>query len=160
MDLDRAGLCDHPRHGCLSRLEGGFAQHDGRSVRVDRGALCTRDGRRHDDVRGDAAGTRRERQRGAVITRRVRGDTTSRLLGGQRLHRVRRAPVLERADALQMLALEVHAGSEPFVERVRRDHRGVVHERGDALRRGLHIGERGSGHADQKFAGSNRSKYT
>ena len=55
MDLDRAGLGEHARDRRYARLERRFAQHDRGTVRVDRGALAARRGRRHDDVRGDAA---------------------------------------------------------------------------------------------------------
>ena len=47
------------------------------------------------------------------------------------MHGIRRAPVLERADALQMLGLEEDRRAEPFVERPRREHRSAVDERCD-----------------------------
>ena len=60
---------------------------------------------------------RRERERRRVIPRRVGGNAARSDRVVERLHRVRRAPVLERADALQVLAFQEHGGADPLVER-------------------------------------------
>ena len=60
----------------------------------------------------------RERECGGVIPRRVRGDTARRVGLRQRLHRVRRAAVLERADvrcrcsALTNTCAPIHSSSD------------------------------------------------
>ena len=68
--------------GRRARLERRLAQHDPRAVRLDRGRASPRvavDGTTM--CAGMPRGARRERQRGAVVARRVRRDATRGLLG-------------------------------------------------------------------------------
>ena len=94
-----------------------------------------------------------------MIAGGVRGDPTARVVVRQRLHRVGRAAVLERADALQVLRLDEHVRADPLVERMRDQDRRAVYERRDPSGRGddaipVEV-ERG-----QYPAGSARSRYT
>src|SRR5262249_10356400 len=89
---------------------------------------------------GDAAYRRGTGERGRVVAGRVRGDPASSLLLGERLNGVRRAAILERADALQMLGLHEDLGADPRVERARVKDRRAPRERSDAPRRVLDVG--------------------
>ena len=55
-------------------------------------------------MRSDAARVRRERERSPVVPGGVRGNAARRGFRSQRLHRIRRTAVLERADPLKVLA--------------------------------------------------------
>lgn len=59
----------------------------------------------------------------------MRSDAAPRRLVGQRHDRVDGAPGFERADLLQVLALEPHAHAELGIERGARHHRSAVNVR-------------------------------
>ncbi len=87
---------------------------------------------RHHDVRGDPAQARGEREGLGVVARGVGGDAPGGLGVRQGEHRVRGAAELERADALQVLALEEQVRAEAFVEGPGGGDRGAVGVRPDA----------------------------
>ena len=102
---------------------------------------------RHHDVGRDAADPGRQRERLAVVARRVAGHAPRGLLVGEREHHVDRATDLEGTDPLQVLALEEELGAGHGVERRARHHRRAVHVGGDAVGRGEHVRPGRAAHA-------------
>ena len=100
-----------------ARVEVVVAQRDLGAVALDRGRFAADAFFGITTYAGMPRVRGRERECGGVIPRRVRGDTAGRVRLRQRLHRVRRAAVLERADALQVLGLDEHLCADPLVER-------------------------------------------
>ena len=96
-----------PRRGLLAGGEGRLAERDDAAVAFDRGLLHRRRGPRHDDVRRDAADAGRQSQRLRVVAAGMRHDAPRGLRVGELEDCVGRAAILERADLLQVLALEV-----------------------------------------------------
>src|SRR6185503_9985333 len=112
---------------------GAVAAHR-RELRLRRG------GRHHDDARRPEL-ARRPCHRLRVIAGRDR-DETSRPLGvGEARHLVERAARLERADLLEVLALEREIAAGEFGERVRLHHRRAMHPAMDARRGGTDLVE-------------------
>ena len=100
----------------------------------------------HDSlVRGDAAGARGQRERGAVVAGRVRDHAARGFAFAQRPDGIAGAAELEGAAALQVLALEVQLRAGQFVECARAQRRRDVGVRRDARGRGEHVLELGQG---------------
>jgi len=115
----------HERHAALARRALGerFAvlaepvveQHLG-AVAERRLQLRQRRRRRHHDHARDPQQLRRERHGLRVVPRRVRHHAVAACLVRQRADRVPGAAELERAHALQVLALQEHARAAGVVE--------------------------------------------
>src|SRR5947209_20589712 len=77
-----------------------------------------------------------------VIAGRVRHDAARALGGGERQELVQGAADLERAGALEVLALEEDAAPARIVERRRRDDGRAVDAAGDPLGGGAYVVDR------------------
>ncbi len=147
MDLHRAGACHDLGERGPAGLERVVAPRDLCAVALHRGRLERRGLLRHHDIRSDAALVRGARQRGRVIARRVGGDAARRVVRRERLHRVRRAPVLERARSRwRCSAFTNNVGADPLVERGRAQHRRPPHERRDSRAAAASTSARCDGH--------------
>ncbi len=86
---------------------------------------------RHHHVARNAAGARRQRQRGAVVAGRMGNHAGTGAIGIQRPHRVAGAAEFECAAALQVLGLEGQLRAGQRIERARAQHRGHAGVRRD-----------------------------
>ena len=81
--------------------------------------------------------------RRGVVAGRKRDDAAPPDVGGQLRHRVVRAAELERAGALEVLALEEHGGAGTGVDRTGRDHWRPMRDAVQAGRCGSNVREGG-----------------
>ena len=121
---------------CGAGMHGGAVTLDGSHLGRDRAF-------RHHHVAGDAAGPRRQRQRGAMVARRMGDHAGARFRFGQRPDRVAGATELERAHALQVFGLEMELGTGQRVQRARTQHRGDQRMRCDPRGGGQEVFENG-----------------
>ena len=121
------------------------AAMQGRATGFDRRELGTHRAFGHDHVRGNAARACGQRERGAMVARRMRDDAARGGGGVERPHRIAGAAELERARALQVLALEVEFRARKRIERARTQHRRRMRMGRDARGGGLNRGEIGIG---------------
>ena len=126
MHEHRAGVALHVGARGLARGDGRRAVVQGGAVGFDRGELGRHRAFGHDDVAGDAARARRQRQRRAVVAGGMRDHAARGLVVGQRPHRVARAAELEGARALQVLGLEVQIGAPTSASIARERSTGVA----------------------------------
>ena len=105
---------------------------------LDRGRV----GRHHDDG-WDIQELARERDRLRVVAGRKREDAAAPLVSGEARQRVVGAAELEGAGALQVFALEEHAGAGSLVDAARGDDRRPVRDPGDLSGGALDVGESG-----------------
>ncbi len=126
-DLRVGERMDHRRTGFVRDARGHLvAIGKCRAAQIQRRAECLDAGDlrgvrtfRHHDVRRNGARFRGQRDGGTMISRRVRDDAALGDVIRQRPHGIARAAELERADVLEILALEYDAASGEVVDGMR-----------------------------------------
>src|SRR5688572_22930963 len=116
MDERRAGFTHDSSAGRLTSDLGWFTERDFAAIALDRAQLHLRRIIGHHDVGGNAANPRGAGDGGGMITGRVRRHALTRSGVVEREHGVRGAAGLERADFLEILALEKKRSAEDAVE--------------------------------------------
>jgi len=111
----------------LARVDRGRAQAHGGAEPAHVALLDRRRVFRHDDPRRNPAPLRCVGKCCAMIPRRMRDDAPRRCRGVEREHGVARTARLERADALQVLALEEQRRADFGVDGSARHDRRPVH---------------------------------
>ena len=133
------------RGGGFARGERRFAERNVRAVGFDGANFHLRGVARHHHPGADAAHLRRERQRRAVISRRVRHHASRRFRFAQGKDGVGRAANFERAGELQIFAFEIQQRARQLIERVGNHHLRFLDVWSDAavrLANGLEVGAR------------------
>ena len=102
------------------------ADMNGRPERLDARNFHGDRAFRNHDVRSDAARARRKRNGRTMIAGRVCDNAACGHIVGQRPHRVARAAELERADALEIFALENDLTAGHIIDGRRRQYRRAV----------------------------------
>ncbi|MNN14386.1 hypothetical protein D3C81_1274490 [compost metagenome] len=145
MHQGRAGLLLHARAFGLACGLGCRATPQRGAVADDVGQLGGDRTFRHHHMAGNATRTCGQRQGGAMVARRMRHHAIAGLLGIERPHRVAGAPEFERPAALQVLRLEVQAGTGHRVQFARTQHRRDRCVGRDTCRCRQYLGESGQG---------------
>ena len=104
----------------FARRERRLAERNVRAVGFDGANFHLRSVAGHHHPGADAAHLRRQRQRRAVISRRVRHHASRRLRFAERKNRVRRAANFERTGELQIFAFEIQQRARQLIERDRK----------------------------------------
>ncbi len=133
------GFRQDTRQGVLPVLLAGTAENHLSPIAFHRGPLGCVGVFRHDHGCGDAAQGCGKAERRGVISRRVRGDAPGDGLVAKRKNRVHRAAEFERADLLEILALEEHRRPAYPVDGRGLKHRRQVGVRTNTRRRFHHV---------------------
>jgi hypothetical protein len=125
-DQRLAALVGEPAADRLAILGDAVVDHDLGAIAARRRQLDRRRIVRHHDRRGHAEQLRRERDRLGVVSGRERHHAGAALCVSEPRQRVEGAAKLERAAALEALALEHDLGAEQRVGHPRAQHRRAV----------------------------------
>ena len=133
------------RGGGFARRERRFAKRNVRAVGFDGANFHLRRVAGHHHPGADAAHLRRQRQRRAVISRRMRHHASRRLRFAERKNGVGRAANFERSGELQIFAFEIQQRARKFIERVGNHDLRFLDVRSDAAVRLANCLEVGAG---------------
>ena len=137
----RARFRDHARASFFARPLIRLAENDPAAVALDGAHFHLRRVRRHHDVGRDPAKLRRARESSRMVAGRMGRHPAPRGFVIEREDRVRRSTRLERADLLEVLALEKERRPTRGIETLTRQNRRAMDVRTDAIVRDADGGE-------------------